>query len=60
VQTGQMLGYAGAASLVGFVIDTVSGEASLLIAAIFAIGTLAVALYSAKFTPIISTQESEH
>jgi MFS family permease len=60
VQTGQMLGYAGAASLVGFVIDTVSGEASLLIAAIFAIGTLAVALYSAKFTPVISTQESEH
>jgi hypothetical protein len=45
---------------VGFVIDTVSGEASLLIAAIFAIGTLAVALYSAKFTPVISTQESEH
>jgi len=60
VQTGQMLGYAGAASLVGFVIDTVSGVASLLIAAIFAIGTLAVALYSAKFTPVISNQESEH
>jgi MFS family permease len=60
VQTGQMLGYAGAASLVGFVIDTVSGEASLVIAAIFAIGTLAVALYSAKFTPVISNQESEH
>ena len=60
VQTGQMLGYAGAASLVGFVIDTVSGEASLAVAAIFALGTLLVALVSAKITPVISSQESEH
>jgi hypothetical protein len=55
-----MLGYAGAASLVGFVIDTVSGQASLVIAAVFALGTLIVALSSAKITPVISSQGSEH
>ena len=60
VQTGQMLGYAGAASLVGFIIDSVSGEASLAVAGLCALATLGVALYSAKFTPVISTQESEH
>jgi MFS family permease len=58
-QTGQMLGYAGAASLVGFLIDTVSGQASLAVAAIFALGALSIALYSAKFTPVISSHESE-
>jgi len=60
VQTGQMLGYAGAASLVGFVIDNISGQASLIIAAVFALGTLIVALASAKITPVISSHESEH
>lgn len=59
-QTGQMLGYAGAASLVGYIIDVVSAEASLAIAAIFAAGTLVVALLSARITPVISTQESSH
>jgi MFS family permease len=59
-QTGQMLGYAAAASLVGYIIDVVSAEASLAIAAIFAAGTLVVALISARITPVISTQESSH
>ena len=59
-QTGQMLGYAGAASLVGYIIDVVSAEASLAIAAIFAAGTLVVALISARITPVISTKESSH
>ena len=60
VQTGQMLGYAAAASLVGFIIDSVSGVASLAIAGLCALATLGVALYSAKFTPVISSQESKH
>jgi MFS family permease len=59
-QTGQMLGYAGAASLVGYIIDAVSGQASLAVAAIFAAGTMVVALISAKITPVISTRESDH
>ena len=60
VQTGQMLGYAAAASLVGFIIDSVSGVAPLAIAGLCALATLGVALYSAKFTPVISSQESKH
>ncbi len=60
VMTGQMVGYAAAASLVGILIDTVSPEASLSIAALFALGTLIVALWSSKFTPVVSTAVSEH
>ena len=59
-QTGQMLGYAAAASVVGYMIDEVSAEASLSIAVIFATGTLIVALISAKITPVISKKESNH
>lgn len=59
ISSGQMLGYAGAASTVGFLIDTVSPAASLSVAAIFAAGTLVVALLSASFTPVISNLESE-
>lgn len=57
ISTGQMLGYAGAAATVGFIIDAVSPAASLSVAAIFAFGTLLVSLYAAGFTPVISTTE---
>jgi MFS family permease len=59
-QTGQMLGYAAAASLVGFLIDAVTAEASLVVAALFAAGAMFVALVTAKITPVISNKESAH
>jgi len=59
-QTGQMLGYAAAASLVGFLIDAVTAEASLVVAALFAAGAMFVALVTANITPVISNKESAH
>jgi hypothetical protein len=52
-----MLGYAGAAATVGFLIDAISPAASLSVAAIFTLGALLVSLYAARFTPVISTTE---
>ena len=57
ISTGQMLGYAGAAATVGFLIDAISPAASLSVAAIFTFGALLVSLYAARFTPVISTTE---
>ena len=60
VMTGQMIGYSGAAALVGVIIDNISPVASLAVAAVFALGTLIVALWSSKFTPVVSTAVREH
>ncbi len=59
VGSGQTAGYAAAAAITGFVIEGFSPEASLLVAGVCGLGATAVAWYSAKFTPIISSHHSE-
>ncbi len=59
VGTGQMIGYAGAAALAGLAIDLIAPEAALLIAVIMGGGAAIVALFSAKFTPVISNHDPE-
>lgn len=59
VGSGQTAGYAAAAAITGFVIDGVSAEASLLVAGICGLAATLVAWYSAKFTPVISSQPEE-
>ena len=59
VGSGQTAGYAAAAAITGFVIDGVSAEASLLVAGACGLAATLVAWYSAKFTPVISSQPEE-
>ena len=59
VGTGQMIGYAGSAALAGLAIDLIAPEAALLIAVIMGGGAAIVALFSAKFTPVISNHDPE-
>jgi MFS family permease len=59
VGTGQMIGYAGAAALAGLAIDLIAPEAALLIAVVMGGGAAIVALFSAKFTPVISNHDPE-
>ena len=59
VGTGQMIGYAGSAALAGLAIDLIAPEAALLIAVVMGGGAAIVALFSAKFTPVISNHDPE-
>jgi MFS family permease len=51
IATGQLMGFAAGAALAGIAIETVSPESALLIAMVFGVATLLVALMSVKITP---------
>lgn len=51
IATGQLMGFAAGAALAGIAIETVSPESALLIAAVFGVATLLVALMTVKITP---------
>lgn len=53
IATGQLMGFAAGAALAGIAIETVSPESALLIAAVFGVATLLVALMSASITPAL-------
>lgn len=53
IATGQLMGFAAGAALAGIAIETVSPESALLIAAIFGVATLMVALMTVKITPAL-------
>lgn len=59
VSSGQTAGYAAAASVTGFVIDAINPVASLAVAGICAGAASVVAYYSARITPVISSQPEE-
>ncbi len=59
VGSGQMIGYAGAAAIAGFSIDLIAPEAALFVAVVMGGGAVLVALFSAKFTPVISNRDQE-
>jgi MFS family permease len=58
VGTGQTAGYAAAAAATGFVIDLVNPVFALATAGICAGAASVVAWYTARFTPVISNQNS--
>jgi predicted MFS family arabinose efflux permease len=53
IATGQLMGFAAGAALAGIAIETVSPESALLIAAVFGVATLLVALMTVRITPAL-------
>lgn len=53
IATGQLMGFAAGAALAGIAIETVSPESALLIAAVFGVATLLVAVMTVKITPAL-------
>jgi len=53
IGTGQLMGFAAGAALAGIAIETVSPESALLIAMVFGIATLLVALMTVRITPAL-------
>jgi MFS family permease len=53
IATGQLMGFAAGAALAGIAIETVSPESALLIAAVFGVATLMVALMTVGITPAL-------
>jgi MFS family permease len=53
IGTGQLMGFAAGAALAGIAIETVSPESALLIAMVFGIATLLVALMTVGITPAL-------
>jgi len=59
IGTGQLMGFAAGAALAGIAIETVSRESSLLIAAVFGVATLLVALMTVSITPALGKTMTE-
>lgn len=53
IATGQLMGFAAGAALAGIAIETVSPESSLLIALVFGVATLLVAVMTVGITPAL-------
>jgi MFS family permease len=53
IATGQLMGFAAGAALAGIAIETVSPESALLIAGVFGVATLLVALMTVGITPAL-------
>lgn len=53
IGTGQLMGFAAGAALAGIAIETVSPESALLIAMVFGVATLLVALMTVGITPAL-------
>ncbi|CAB4636746.1 unannotated protein [freshwater metagenome] len=53
IATGQLMGFAAGAALAGIAIETVSPESALLIAGVFGVATLLVALMTVEITPAL-------
>jgi MFS family permease len=53
IATGQLMGFAAGAALAGIAIEAVSPESALLIAAVFGVATLIVALMTVSITPAL-------
>lgn len=53
IATGQLMGFAAGAALAGIAIETVSPESALLIALVFGVATLLVAVMTVRITPAL-------